>query len=307
MLAAARRLRGAPRRRSRDAAEWRSRSRRLPPRRSLRSSGCRCPVAVRRLDAAHSSSAAPWRSSSPARCSWRRAGSPRPPGLPQAPRPTAGRSAPRRSRPSRPSPTPTSLALIAGTPPNGWDPLNYHLPRVGFWLQSEQVGYIDAAYDPRMNFNPPNGEVAMTFVLGVTRQEVLSAFVQLAAALACAARGLRPRPEGRPRPARGALRRAAVPAHCRSSLIQSTTSEERPRRLRRCSSRRPSSSSATRAGRSALASARDGARSGDQVHGPLRSRDPGRAGGPGAASAAAGCCASPGSRRGACSARTGTR
>jgi energy-converting hydrogenase Eha subunit A len=31
-------------------------------------------------------------------------------------------------------------ALIVGTPPNGWDPLNYHLARAGLWLEAGQVG-----------------------------------------------------------------------------------------------------------------------------------------------------------------------
>jgi 4-amino-4-deoxy-L-arabinose transferase-like glycosyltransferase len=79
------------------------------------------------------------------------------------------------------------VALIVGTPPNGWDPLNYHLARVAFWLQSHRVGYIEPTYDERMNLNPPNGEIGSAFALGVTHQEVLVGFVQLFAALACAA------------------------------------------------------------------------------------------------------------------------
>ena len=78
------------------------------------------------------------------------------------------------------------LALIAGTPPNGWDPLNYHLARAAFWLQSGHIGYIDSAYDERLNFNPPNGEIGLAFVLGVTRHENLAGLVQFFAAAACA-------------------------------------------------------------------------------------------------------------------------
>jgi len=78
------------------------------------------------------------------------------------------------------------IALIVGTPPNGWDPLNYHLARSAFWLQSGGVGYIHDAYDQRLNFNPPNGEIGFAFVLGVTRDENLVGFVQFFAALACA-------------------------------------------------------------------------------------------------------------------------
>jgi hypothetical protein len=77
------------------------------------------------------------------------------------------------------------VALIVGTPPNGWDPLNYHLARAAFWVQSGHVGYIGDAYDQRLNFNPPNGEIGLAFVLGVTREETFSGFVQFFAALAC--------------------------------------------------------------------------------------------------------------------------
>jgi len=77
------------------------------------------------------------------------------------------------------------VALIVVTPPNGWDPLNYHLSRAAFWLQSGHVGYIDAAYDQRLNFNPPNGEIGFAFALGVTRQETFVGFVQFFGALAC--------------------------------------------------------------------------------------------------------------------------
>ena len=79
------------------------------------------------------------------------------------------------------------VALIVGTPPNGWDPLNYHLARAAFWVQSGHVGYIGDAYDQRLNFNPPNGEIGLAFVLAVTREENLTGVVQFFAALACAA------------------------------------------------------------------------------------------------------------------------
>ncbi len=78
------------------------------------------------------------------------------------------------------------VALILGTPPNGWDPLNYHLARAAFWLQSARIGYIDAAYDERLNFNPPNAEIGMAFALAVTRNEVSVGLVQFFATLACA-------------------------------------------------------------------------------------------------------------------------
>ena len=76
------------------------------------------------------------------------------------------------------------IALCLTTPPNGWDPLNYHLARAAFWLQSGGVGYIDNAYDQRLNFNPPNGEIGFAFLLGVTRDENSAGLVQLSSALA---------------------------------------------------------------------------------------------------------------------------
>ena len=78
------------------------------------------------------------------------------------------------------------VALIVATPPNGWDPLNYHLTRAAFWLEADQVGYIGHAYDQRLNFNPPNGEIGFAFLLALTRDENLAGLVELAAALACA-------------------------------------------------------------------------------------------------------------------------
>jgi hypothetical protein len=78
------------------------------------------------------------------------------------------------------------LALLLGTPPNGWDPLNYHLARVAFWLQAKRVGYIEPTYDERLNLNPPNAEIGSGFALGVTHDEVFTGAVQFIAALMCA-------------------------------------------------------------------------------------------------------------------------
>jgi 4-amino-4-deoxy-L-arabinose transferase-like glycosyltransferase len=78
------------------------------------------------------------------------------------------------------------LALVVGTPPNGWDPLNYHLPRAAFWTQSGGIAYIDAAYDERLNFNPPHAEIGFAAALDVTRNEHFVGFVQLFAAVTCA-------------------------------------------------------------------------------------------------------------------------
>jgi hypothetical protein len=78
-----------------------------------------------------------------------------------------------------------TLALVLGTAPNGWDPLNYHLARAAFWLQSQHIGYIADAYDQRLNFNPPNGEIGIAFALGITRNERAAGLVQFFAFLSC--------------------------------------------------------------------------------------------------------------------------
>jgi len=78
------------------------------------------------------------------------------------------------------------LALVFATPPNGWDPLNYHLARVAFWLQSGRIGYIEPTYDERLNLNPPNAEIGSAFTFAVTHDEVFVGLVQFVAALACA-------------------------------------------------------------------------------------------------------------------------
>jgi hypothetical protein len=78
------------------------------------------------------------------------------------------------------------VSLVIGTPPNNWDSLSYHLPRAALWSQHDGIGYIADAYDGRLNANPPNGEIALTFLLEIGRNERLTGFVQLAAALALA-------------------------------------------------------------------------------------------------------------------------
>ena len=79
------------------------------------------------------------------------------------------------------------FALIVGTPPNGWDPLNYHLARAAFWMQAHHIGYIANAYDQRLNFNPPNAEIAISSALALTRNERSAGFVQFFALFACGA------------------------------------------------------------------------------------------------------------------------
>ncbi len=64
--------------------------------------------------------------------------------------------------------------------------MTYHLARAAFWRQEGAVGYVFDPYDERLNVNPPNAEVALTFLLEVGRHERLAGFVQLVAALAIA-------------------------------------------------------------------------------------------------------------------------
>jgi len=79
------------------------------------------------------------------------------------------------------------FALVVGTAPNGWDPLNYHLARAAFWQQGHHIGYIANAYDQRLNFNPPNAEIAISTAFSLTRNERAAGFVQFFALLACGA------------------------------------------------------------------------------------------------------------------------
>ncbi len=77
------------------------------------------------------------------------------------------------------------VALLVGTAPTTWDSLAYHLTRAALWRQEGAIGYIESAYDDRLNANPPNAEIALTFVLELTRDERFAGFVQLGSALAC--------------------------------------------------------------------------------------------------------------------------
>lgn len=77
------------------------------------------------------------------------------------------------------------VALVLGTPPNGWDQLNYHLPRAALWLEQRSVGYVEHAYDERVNLYPPNAEIGVAILLAIGRNEVLAASIQLVAALVC--------------------------------------------------------------------------------------------------------------------------
>ncbi len=76
--------------------------------------------------------------------------------------------------------------LIIMTPPANWDSLTYHLARAAFWRQDGGIGYIENAYDARLNIFPPNGEIALMFVLELARDERPTGFVQFGAAVVCA-------------------------------------------------------------------------------------------------------------------------
>jgi len=77
------------------------------------------------------------------------------------------------------------FALALGTPPNTIDSLVYHLVRAALWRQAGGAGYIDNAYDQRLNANPPNAELALGFVLELTRDERFASLVELVSAVAC--------------------------------------------------------------------------------------------------------------------------
>ena len=60
-------------------------------------------------------------------------------------------------------------------------------PRKGCFLVAvRRSGLISNAYDQRINFNPPDGEIGFAFVLGITWDENLVGLVQFFAALGCA-------------------------------------------------------------------------------------------------------------------------
>ena len=121
------------------------------------------------------------------------------------------------------------LALIASTPPNNWDSLTYHLARAAFWSQGDRVGYIADPYDERLNFNPPNGEVALTFLLEVGRNERLTGFVQFALGACAGGRRFRTSTAARPLTEQGYVRLPRLP-HAADRPPASVDDAERPRR-----------------------------------------------------------------------------
>ena len=76
------------------------------------------------------------------------------------------------------------VALAFFTPPLEWDSLTYHLPRAAFWLQDGAVGYIEHANDPRLDGNPPGGEIGLLWTMALSGGDRFVALPQLAAASA---------------------------------------------------------------------------------------------------------------------------
>ena len=79
----------------------------------------------------------------------------------------------------------TSLALAFFTPPLEWDSLTYHLPRAV--VLAARRGSADTsrhANDPRLNGNPPGGEIGLLWTMALSGGDRLVALPQLAAASA---------------------------------------------------------------------------------------------------------------------------
>jgi hypothetical protein len=87
-----------------------------------------------------------------------------------------------------------SAALALFTPVNEGDALAYHLVRVAFWRQEQQIGYVPGAVDLRLDVSPPNaeiGQLATVLLSGSDRYVVLPqlfAYVALALGIAGIAR-----------------------------------------------------------------------------------------------------------------------
>jgi 4-amino-4-deoxy-L-arabinose transferase-like glycosyltransferase len=73
--------------------------------------------------------------------------------------------------------------LVMATPPNNYDSLTYHLPRVVAWLQQGHAGYFDAG-TARANAFPPNAELGILYTVALLGRDTLAALPQLLAELA---------------------------------------------------------------------------------------------------------------------------
>jgi len=76
--------------------------------------------------------------------------------------------------------------LAVGVAPNDWDALAYHLPRAAFWKQEHAIGLIAHANDPRLDVNPPIGEIGDLFVLTLSQSDRFVNALQFVALLASA-------------------------------------------------------------------------------------------------------------------------
>src|SRR5260221_4823391 len=72
---------------------------------------------------------------------------------------------------------------VVATPPNNYDSLTYHLPRVVAWLQQGHVGYFDAA-TARANAFPGNAELGILYTVALLGRDTLAALPQFLAELA---------------------------------------------------------------------------------------------------------------------------
>ena len=72
--------------------------------------------------------------------------------------------------------------LVVATPPNNYDSLTYHLPRVVAWLQQGHVGYFDAA-TARANAFPGNAELGILYTVALLGRDTLAALPQFLAEL----------------------------------------------------------------------------------------------------------------------------
>jgi len=77
-----------------------------------------------------------------------------------------------------------TTVLAVGVAPNDWDALTYHLPRAAFWKQEHAVGLVAHANDPRLDVNPPIGEIGALFVLTLSESDRFVNVLQLFALLA---------------------------------------------------------------------------------------------------------------------------
>lgn len=62
-------------------------------------------------------------------------------------------------------------------PPNTWDSLSYHLPRIEHWIQNKNLGFYTTTID-RQLFSAPLAELLILFFRLITNSDILSFSVQ---------------------------------------------------------------------------------------------------------------------------------